>query len=125
MTSPDWTRVGAALMALGVITAAWGAHGLDKVVTDPHLRDVWATGVRLHLYHGLGLLIVGRLHGAPRAAGWLLLLGVILFSGSLYVMALTGIRWLGAITPLGGLSFIIGWTLVAWKARPSSASGLG
>lgn len=112
-------------MALGVASAAWGAHGLERVVSDPHLQEVWGTAVRLHLYHGLGLLVVGRLPGAPRAVGWLLLVGVLLFSGSLYGLSLSGVRWLGAITPLGGLGFIAGWLWLALglKGSPAGRSG--
>lgn len=117
------TRLGAAFMALGVAAAAYGAHGLEKVVADPHLVEVWGTGARLHLFHGLGLLVLGRMAAPPKATAPLLVLGILLFSGSLYTMALTNIRWLGAITPLGGGSFIVGWALLARHGPGDAASG--
>jgi uncharacterized membrane protein YgdD (TMEM256/DUF423 family) len=116
------TRVGAVFMALGVAAAAYGAHGLEKVVADPHLVEVWGTGARLHLFHGLGLLVLGRMAAPPRATAPLLALGILLFSGSLYTMALTNLRWLGAITPLGGLSFIVAWGLLAWRGPGDGAA---
>lgn len=106
-------------MALGVVLGAFGAHGLkDKL--EPNLLAAWQTGVEYHMVHALGLVLVGILvHQWPdlrgiRTAGWLMLVGILLFSGSLYVMALTGIRGLGAITPLGGTAFIAAWVWLGW-----------
>jgi uncharacterized membrane protein YgdD (TMEM256/DUF423 family) len=99
--------------ALGVALGAFGAHGLKQVVTDPHLLDVWETGARYHLVHAAALLGVAAHPGRPRWAGWAFVLGVLVFSGSLYTMALTDQRWLGAITPIGGVSFIAGWVMLA------------
>lgn len=111
-SGPDWTRVGAGLLALGVLTAAFGAHALrDRV--DPAMLTVFETGARHHMIHAVALLVLGQLRGAPRACGWLILAGVALFSGSLYAMTLSGLRWLGAITPLGGVSLVAGWSLLA------------
>ena len=105
---------GSALVALG----AFGAHGLKSRV-GPDLLGVWETGVRYHLVHALGLLAIGwaaeRWPGAA-IAGWLFLAGTLIFSGSLYVLVLAGQRWLGAVTPLGGLAFIAGWLWLAWAA---------
>lgn len=112
--------IGALAMALGVILGAFGAHGLKNKLT-PDLLAVYHTGVEYHLYHGLGLILVGVLiNQLPRVSGlhtggWLLLAGIVIFSGSLYALAMTGIRWLGAITPLGGLAFIAGWVWIAWS----------
>ncbi|MCB9759574.1 MAG: DUF423 domain-containing protein [Alphaproteobacteria bacterium] len=117
---PDWTRVGAGLLALGVALAAFAAHGLEKMV-EPDLVSPFDTGVRQHMWHALGLMVLGRLDAPPRATGWLVLLGIVLFSGSLYVLSLSGQRWLGAVTPLGGLSFMAGWSILAikgWKRAP-------
>ena len=111
-SGPDWTRVGAALLAIGVACAAFSAHGLEKLV-EADLVHVFETGVRQHLLHAVGLLVLGQLPAPPRACGWLVLVGIVLFSGSLYTLALSGQRWLGAVTPLGGLSFIVGWSLLA------------
>jgi uncharacterized membrane protein YgdD (TMEM256/DUF423 family) len=111
---------------LGVALGAFGAHGLKTRVT-PEMLTVWQTGVHYHLVHALGLLLIGilcqLLPEAPlvRYAGWLLLAGTLLFSGSLYIMVLSGIRALGMITPLGGVAFLIGWLLLAlaaWRQGP-------
>ncbi|MGF7139765.1 DUF423 domain-containing protein [Roseimarinus sediminis] len=113
---------GAILMAVAVILGAFGAHALKEKLPE-HLMQVYKTGVEYHFYHALGLLIVGVLalympSSLLNVAALFLFAGIILFSGSLYTMAFTGIKWLGAITPLGGLSFIVGWVLLAvavWK----------
>ncbi|MGV8095599.1 MAG: DUF423 domain-containing protein [Mangrovibacterium sp.] len=113
---------GAALLALAVITGAFGAHILKPKLPDD-MMQVYKTGVEYHFYHALGLLLVGILSiqfpsGLINWSGICLMLGIVVFSGSLYLMALTGIKWLGAITPLGGISFITGWVLLflaIWK----------
>lgn len=117
---------GALLLALGVILGAFGAHGL-KTRLGPELLAVWQTGVLYHLIHGLGVLVLGALVAARpdlsglRPAAVLLALGVLLFSGSLYTLALGGPRWLGPITPLGGTLFIAGWLTLAWSAWRAGA----
>ena len=118
--------VASLLGALGVTLGAFGAHGLKSRV-DPQMLAVWETGVRYHLVHALALLAVAWLvdrHQSVTAiwAGWLFVAGVVVFSGSLYVMTLTGLRWLGAVTPLGGVAFITGWLLLAWSAWSAGAS---
>ena len=125
--------VGAVTAAVGVAVGAFGAHALEARVTPDMLAN-YETGARYHFYHSLGIIAIGvvallfegaggstagdgRVQSAlPRLrwAAWLMLAGVVLFSGSLYAMALTGQRWLGAVTPLGGVSFIAGWALLAW-----------
>ena len=110
--------LGAVLAALGVAAGAFGAHGLRARLT-PEMLGVFETGVRYHLIHALGLLAVAwaatRWPGtAVSAAGWLFVAGTVLFSGSLYALTLSGIRALGAITPLGGVAFIAGWLTLAW-----------
>jgi uncharacterized membrane protein YgdD (TMEM256/DUF423 family) len=112
--------VGAVFGALGVAAGAFGAHGL-KVRVSPEMLAVFETGVRYHLVHALALLAVAWAStrwtsAAVRAAGWLFVAGILVFSGSLYVLTLTGIRALGAITPFGGVAFIAGWFLLAWGA---------
>ena len=109
---------GAIAALLAVLLGAFGAHALkERVAAD--LMPVWRTGVEYHFYHALGLLAVGllllRLPGNAllKWAGWAMLAGMLLFSGSLYLLALSGARWLGAVTPLGGTAFIIGWALLA------------
>jgi uncharacterized membrane protein YgdD (TMEM256/DUF423 family) len=118
----NWTATGALLMLLGVACGAFGAHAL-KARLDPSMMDVYHTAVQYHLIHALGILIVAVLlrtsavspAGGSRVA-WFLLSGIILFSGSLYAMALSGVRVLGAITPLGGIAFIAGWLLLIFEA---------
>ncbi|MGH8466637.1 MAG: DUF423 domain-containing protein [Pseudomonas sp.] len=104
---------------LAVALGAFAAHGLRNAIS-PELLNTFQTGVQYHMYHALALFGVGLLalyyptQSAVRLSGWLFLIGIVLFSGSLYVLALSGIRWLGAITPLGGVAFLAGWALVAW-----------
>lgn len=98
---------------LAVAAGAFGAHAL-RARLSPDLLAVFETGARYQMYHALGILMVAwavtRWPGVPvRAAGWLFIAGTVLFSGSLYLLALTGARWLGAVTPLGGLLFLGGW----------------
>lgn len=97
---------------LAVVFGAFGAHALKARVT-PDLLAVFQTGVQYHFYHALGLILVGILAASLPAAGWLMLAGIVIFSGSLYVMALTGQRWLGMITPIGGVAFIFAWAALA------------
>lgn len=104
-------------MALAVMFGAFGAHALkSRIAAD--MMEIFQTGVQYHVYHALGLLAVGvlALHfpdsGYLRWAGWLMLAGILLFSGSLYLLSMSGIRWLGAVTPLGGVSFIFAWILL-------------
>lgn len=119
MTS-GWFAAGAVLAGAGVALGAFGAHGLKSKVTAD-LLAVFETGVRYQIYHALALMAVSwattRWPGSwVNASGWLFLVGILLFSGSLYVMTFTGQRWLGAVTPLGGLCFILGWVALALGA---------
>jgi len=102
---------------LGVALGAFGAHGLEGTLA-PDLLRVWNKGVDYQQLHALGLVLIGVLLRMEnlrslRIAGWCLLVGILLFSGSLYALALSGIRPLGAITPFGGVSFLVGWALLA------------
>ncbi|MDX1639927.1 MAG: DUF423 domain-containing protein [Balneolaceae bacterium] len=102
---------------LAVLLGAFGAHGL-KSRLSADLFDIFETAVQYHFYHALGLLAVGLLaihypeSGYLRWSGWLMLAGIIIFSGSLYILSISGIRWLGAITPIGGTAFIAAWILL-------------
>ena len=108
--------LGIAGAGLSVLLGAFAAHGL-KDRLDPHALDVFQTGVQYQFYHSLGLILVGLSlaqlieSSALLWSGRLFAVGIVLFSGSLYLVALLGIRWLGAITPFGGLAFIAGWVL--------------
>jgi uncharacterized membrane protein YgdD (TMEM256/DUF423 family) len=115
-----WYAMGAVAAGLGVALGAFGAHGLRPRIS-PELMEIFETGVRYHMYHALGLLAVGW--GAMRwpgtwvqVAGWSFTLGIVIFSGTLYLLAMTGQRWLGAITPIGGVAFLVGWAALAIAA---------
>ena len=106
---------------LGVGIGSFGAHALKDKLT-PELAATFQTGVQYHLIHTLALFGVGLLvllmpqASLARTSGWLFTVGIVLFSGSLYTLALSGVRWLGAITPLGGLCFLAAWGILAWIA---------
>ena len=107
-----------ALMAVAL--GAFGAHGLRNRLV-PDMLATFEVGVRYQMYHALALLAVAWASarwpgGAVTAAGWLFVAGTIVFSGSLYALSLTGQRWLGAITPLGGAGLLVGWLALAWAA---------
>jgi len=111
--------LGSALAALGVALGAFGAHTL-KTRIAPEMLAVFETGVRYQMYHALGLLALAwAMTRWPErrlaTSAWMLLIGTLIFSGSLEILAVTGVRWLGAITPLGGVLLIAGWTLAAWR----------
>lgn len=134
MTNPDrlfrrLMATGAVCAALGVAAGAFGAHLLKGVLDQPMLA-VYDTATRYQMYHAFGILVSGiavRISGDVRAAvaGWMFLAGTVLFAGSLYGMALLGIRWFGAVTPLGGLAFIAGWCLLGWRILISSPDSIG
>ena len=108
--------IGSALMALAVGLGAFGAHGLKSHLSE-NMLQTYKTGVDYHFYHALGLLLIGVLAATMPSSllKWsaiCLTAGIVLFSGSLYILSISGIKWLGAITPFGGLSFIAGWILL-------------
>lgn len=110
--------IGAILAGSGVAAGAFGAHALKEILDAPMLQ-VFETATRYVMYHAFGLCIVSwAIDRYPEQrlekSGWLFLLGILLFSGSLYVVSLAGIRWMGAVTPIGGLAFMIGWILLGW-----------
>ncbi len=110
---------GCAFSFLGVAFGAFGAHALKQRLS-PEMLQIFEVGVRYQMYHAIALFIVAwALHSWNIAgavtSGWWFIAGIVLFSGSLYVLALSGIKWLGAVTPLGGLSFLIGWLWLAWS----------
>ena len=121
MTAKLCVLIAALTLALAVVTGAFGAHALRERMPDD-LLTVWQTAVHYHFYHALGLLGVGVLMtqwgdtAALRTAAWLLVAGLLLFSGTLYLLAATGARQLGAVTPLGGAAFIAAWLAVGWAA---------
>lgn len=128
MTARSVLGIAAIAMFLAVGAGAFGAHALKARLT-PDMAAVWQTAVQYHAWHALGLLAIGLLmmhgvaQGALAVAAWLLLAGIVLFSGSLYAMALTEMRGLGAITPIGGVAFLAGWLVVAWACWRGSGGG--
>ena len=111
-----WLGFGALFALTGVAAGAFGAHALKNILSDSALAT-FETGVRYQMYHAFGLLVVSLLaarygSGLVGLTGWLFVAGILLFSGSLYLLALTDLRFFGAITPLGGLCFLAGWALL-------------
>lgn len=119
MSPRAWFATGAVLAGLAVAAGAFGAHGLRGRLAPDDLAT-FETAARYQMYHALALLAVAVLaaRGAPRAAlaGWAFLGGIVLFSGSLYLLTLCDLRWMGAVTPLGGAAFLAGWGLLAVTA---------
>lgn len=102
-------RAGAVLMFLGVGLGAFGAHGLKDILLENGRLETWDTAVLYHLIHGLAVWVLGHVAPGRRVAGFCLVMGVLVFSGSLYLLCITNIGWLGAITPIGGVFFLVGW----------------
>ena len=119
---PQKIRLAALLGFFGVALGAFGAHGgLADILKAHDTVEIWKTASHYHLIHAVVLLVLGLVGGrdAPARYGWwAMLVGVLIFSGSLYVLALTGLRWLGAITPVGGLLIMIGWLFTALRRWP-------
>ena len=121
LNAMNWSAIGAIFLGLAVGLGAFGAHGLRERL-DAYSMDVYEKAVFYHFIHAIGLLVVPVLAkiGVVSQAGssrvcWLLIAGILIFSGSLYALAISGVRTLGAITPFGGLSFIAAWALLAWE----------
>jgi len=116
----NWSAIGAIFLAVAVGLGAFGAHGL-KDRLDAYSLGIWEKAVFYHFIHSMGVLVVSMLPragsfsvGAASNVCWLLIAGVLVFSGSLYTLALTGVRSMGAITPIGGVCFIAAWLLLAY-----------
>jgi uncharacterized membrane protein YgdD (TMEM256/DUF423 family) len=112
--------LGSLMAFLAVALGAFAAHGLRTRLSQD-LFAIFEVGVRYHMYHALGLLGVAWAcsrwpDSGAQWAGWAFVVGIVVFSGSLYLLSITGIRWLGAITPIGGVAFLIGWILLVWAA---------
>ena len=116
----NWMRIAAVVGFTGVTLGAFGAHGLESVLSVGERSEWWGTAVDYHMWHALALLGVGWMverTGRGAAAGWCFLLGVTVFSGTLYGLGLGGPRWLGAITPLGGVLLLAGWASLGIATR--------
>ena len=111
---------GSGFALIAVVTGAFAAHAL-KSRLSPEMFQIFEVAVRYQMYHALGLIAVAWASTQwssqlITASGWLFVAGIVIFSGSLYILSLTGVRWLGAITPIGGAAFIIGWGCLLWAA---------
>lgn len=120
MKPHHWISIAAINMLMAVGAGAFGAHGLKPVLSADMLA-IWQTAVQYQMVHALGLLGLSLLQAQwnerlLRHAAWTMLAGIMIFSGSLYALALTGLRILGAITPVGGLAFLLSWAMLAWCA---------
>jgi uncharacterized membrane protein YgdD (TMEM256/DUF423 family) len=111
--------IGALNAAIAVAAGAFGAHGLRERL-EPRALEIFETGARYQMYHALAMILAGLIAAkgisGATTAGWLFLVGIAIFSGSLYALSLTDVKVLGAITPLGGLAFLVGWVWLAWSA---------
>jgi len=127
--TPFWGAAGALLAALSVLAGAFGAHSLKGTLT-PVALAAFETGVRYQFFHALALLVIAGMlerprHRAVKGAAWMLMLGIVCFSGSLYLLTLTPMRWPGPFTPLGGLFFLAGWLALAfglWRGAGGSVA---
>ena len=114
MKSQTAFRISAVTGFLAVALGAFGAHGLHDVLEKNARLATWETAVLYHLTHAVVLLIVAGMRPLRAAAWWLMLAGIVIFSGTLYVLALTNVKWLGAITPVGGVCLLAGWLALAF-----------
>jgi uncharacterized membrane protein YgdD (TMEM256/DUF423 family) len=120
MTNSLALRISALVGFLAVALGAFGAHGLKGVLGDNRTTEIWEKAVLYHLIHALMLFILGTRTPVQPGPWWSFLVGIVVFSGSLYVLAVTNVRWLGAITPIGGLAFLLGWgwLMIAPTGKP-------
>ena len=114
-----WIVIGSFMAGLSVLIGAFGAHGLKSKLSPIDL-EIFETGVKYQMYHSLGLILIGIVgfhlrHEILSTPALLLLFGTLIFSGSLYILVLTNLRWLGAITPVGGLCLVLGWLLLSFN----------
>ena len=120
MTNATATRVAAAVGFLAVTLGAFGAHSLKKILAQHGTVSIWETAVFYHFIHAVMLFVLAERKPLSAGPWWCFLAGIVLFSGSLYLLAATGVSWLGAITPVGGISLLAGWlwlALCAARAR--------
>jgi uncharacterized membrane protein YgdD (TMEM256/DUF423 family) len=119
MNSPTAARIAAVFGLLAILLGAFGAHALKDLLGHNGTTAIWEKAVFYHFIHAVMLFVLSQLKPLPKVAWWSFLAGIVLFSGSLYLLAFTNIHWLGAITPFGGVAFIIGWTcLLLHPPRP-------
>ena len=110
-----YARVAAAFGFLAVLLGAFGAHGLKDLLAQNDTAAIWEKAVFYHFIHAVMLFVLAQQKKFPAVAWWSFLAGIVIFSGSLYLLAVTNARWLGAMTPVGGIAFIIGWVCLIFK----------
>ena len=115
MTSTLATRIAAVMGFLAVALGAFGAHGLKDLLAQNGTTAIWEKAVLYHFIHAVMLFVLAERKTFPAAAWWSFLIGIFFFSGSLYLLAATNTLWLGAITPVGGVSFLVGWTWLIFR----------
>ncbi|HSY09823.1 MAG TPA: DUF423 domain-containing protein [Candidatus Dormibacteraeota bacterium] len=109
------TRIAAAMGFLAVVLGAFGAHGLKDLLTQNGTTAIWEKAVFYHFIHAVMLFVLAERKPFPEVAWWSFLIGIVFFSGSLYLLSVTNALWLGAVTPIGGLSFLFGWAWLIFK----------
>ena len=120
MNSQLATRIAAAMGLLAVVLGAFGAHGLKDLLAQNNTAAIWEKAVFYHFIHAVMLFVLANLKPFRAVAWWSFLIGICIFSGSLYLLAVTNVHWLGAVTPIGGVSFIVGWTCLIICAGQSN-----
>lgn len=119
MTNATATRIAAVTGFLAVALGAFGAHGLKKTLAQNGTTSIWDTAAFYHFIHAVMLFVLAGRKPLPAGPWWCFLAGIVIFSGSLYLLAATGVNWLGAITPIGGISLLAGWLWLVFPAAPA------
>lgn len=122
MNSSTARRIAAATGFLAVAIGAFGAHGLKHLLAQNGTAKIWETAVFYHFIHAVMLFVLAERKKFPTVAWWSFFTGIVIFCGSLYLLAVTNVLWLGAITPVGGLSFLFGWVWLVFKPLPKDSS---
>jgi uncharacterized membrane protein YgdD (TMEM256/DUF423 family) len=120
MTDATHTRIAALTGFLAVALGAFGAHGLKDILTQNETAVIWEKAVFYHFIHAVMLFVMAGRMPFASVAWWNFLAGIVIFSGSLYLLAITNAHWLGAVTPIGGLNFLVGWASLFWSAGKCS-----
>lgn len=121
MTNSRAMRIAAAAGGLAVMLGAFGAHSLKNLLSSNETGHVWETAVFYHFIHAVMLFVLAMRNPLPRVPWFCFLIGIVIFCGSLYLLAVTNVHWLGAITPIGGISFIVGWVWLVVCPRVSDS----
>jgi uncharacterized membrane protein YgdD (TMEM256/DUF423 family) len=120
MTHATHVRIAAAAGLLAVVLGAFGAHGLKEILAQNGTTTIWEKAVFYHFIHAVMLFVIAGRKPFVAGAWWSFLAGILFFSGSLYLLAVTNAKWFGAITPVGGISFLVGWVALFWSAGKSA-----